>query len=170
MLAGWWKGCPSYWGGSCSLLAQEGTKALIPGLQKNGKQRSQEPRHSPLAFLNIGTTGFQSEMLWGFIFWYRFPGLGTSTWGLDHLLHRCTPHLWYLFCYWVITLLVCVLTRLFLPPLHFLMWPLKNKVPSCSKSVLLIFGMFSEMVALYVVVVLVCPWKEVNLGFFYSTI
>ena len=53
LLAGWWKGCPSYWGGSCSLLAQEGTKALIPGLQKNGKQRSQEPRHSPLAFLGV---------------------------------------------------------------------------------------------------------------------
>ena len=39
---------------------------------------------------------------------------------------------------------------------------------SCRKSFLLVFRSFSSIVALYVFVILVCPWEEVSSGSSYS--
>ena len=56
-------------------------------------------------------------------------------------------------------------TYLTLLPLQ--MWPCLYML-SCRKSVLLVFGLISEMVVLYVVAVSMCPWDNMSSGSSYS--
>lgn len=64
--------------------------------------RAESVSYSPLALLKVSPTGLQSKVFWG-LFWYRIPGLGSLTWGLDPMLLRenfysCDyPPVWELF-------------------------------------------------------------------------
>ena len=55
------------------------------------------------------------------------------------------------------------------PLLPISVWP-SLYILSCRRSVLLVFRLFSQIVVLYILVVLVCPWEEGNSESFYSTI
>lgn len=67
-------------------------------------------------------------------------------------------------------LLVCgsQLNHFFFP--HTRLCAVLSLQPCCKKAVLLVFRLFSVRVALYIVAVLVCVWREVSSGFFHSAI
>lgn len=116
--------------------------------------------YSPPALLDVSPFGFQSQTLWGLIFPVQIPWSGEPpVWDSDPLLLKedlCK--LRYLSHLWIVTLEVWVPTRLNLRPPLISMWFFLY-IFSCRKSFLSAFSLFSEIITLYIVVVLVCPWE-----------
>lgn len=89
-----------------------------------------------------------NQILWGSFFWNRSQRLGTLRWARCLALQRFLPGLWYPSHCWMP--LCCLLIHLNVAFLHIL---------SCRGAVLEVCMLFSEIVALYLVVVLVCWWR-----------
>ena len=97
--------------------------------------------------------------------WCRSPGLGNPCGARIPHSSGGLPQLWNPSLLWVAALGVWVLIRPTLcPPRHLKV--ASSNILICSTSVLLAFRSFSEMVVLYVAVVLVCLWEEISLGIF----
>ena len=122
--------------------------------------------YSPLALLDVSPAVYQSQRYGGSSSPCSYPRLGSPLWGLElPLLRGCDIPPTCGFQCWG----VCP-SQIMCPPLLPVSVWLFLFIFSCGKSFLLVFGSFSEIVSLCVVVIFVCPWEETSPGSSYSTI
>lgn len=123
---------------------------------------------SSLALLELSPTNLQSQTIWGLIFPVKIPraeGAWCETWTFHSSGRTSTPVI--SSCLWV-TAMGCFGSWPSLPFLPSSMWCFLY-IFRCGIAVLLEFRV-SELVTLYVVSALVCPWEEVSSASSYSVI
>ena len=126
--------------------------------------------YNPLALLNASSTSFQSQIFWELTFLVQDTQAGEPNmelgsffpWG-ESLHLWLFSHLWspYQVCGVNCTESLPFLSCLIVVPFY---------IFSCRRSFLLLFRSFSSIIALWIVVILVCPWPEVSSKSSYSTV
>ena len=142
-------------------------------LFKSFKRGVSSLSYSPWAPRDGSPADFQSQFLWALSFPVQVPQAGKPDVGPGPLLLRGTSavviSLLFVGCPTGVGRGALVLNRAglyasYLSQCGLFLIPLVTENLSCCSS-----GQFSEAAALYVVVVLVCPWEEMSTGSAYST-